>query len=416
MRLLLALLLSADPGPTVRLCDEGGPCKAVRELRCRGAGINCDAGTSTFGTITVEGAPSAGCPAGFVLTSDGGVFQCISYPGQPGAPPLSLQYNCPDGGGFCGAQYLFSDGGHLGMVPVTTAPAAPAADGQLTFAYQWAANGPIYPTTINSTTKSPMSSGASGVFDLYPGSTTWEHYVCSAAGYNAVTLGCNEEGIAPGGGVTTAIGATLVATAFVANSSWIAQQKRLCYRGVAPPGLADTSGGNRFNILHLWRGNCTNCGGFIVQSRVGFLTVSATQRVMVGVYPLTGAPTATVDPSTYGDVAYAGADAADTNLGCCSHGAFDAGVATCQTLGASFPKALEDAGYDVTISAAPNASQVECTVCSRPTGVCATKVMTSDLPTNTQLLTWINYANTGNSVSSNSICWIKTRVAYGTGP
>lgn len=60
MRLALLLLLAADPGPTIRLRDEGGPAKAVREINCVGAGVTCSS-SSTFGTLFVDGG-AAGAP------------------------------------------------------------------------------------------------------------------------------------------------------------------------------------------------------------------------------------------------------------------------------------------------------------------------------------------------------------------
>lgn len=75
---LVGLLLAADPGPTIRLRDESGAAKAVRELNCIGPGITCSA-SSTYGTITVPGGggsvPSA-CPAGQCVTSNGSALVC----------------------------------------------------------------------------------------------------------------------------------------------------------------------------------------------------------------------------------------------------------------------------------------------------------------------------------------------------
>lgn len=429
MRWLLLLALAADPGPTIRLKDEGGAAKAVRELNCVGSGITCSS-SSTFGTITVGGSgstPSTTCPAGqFMFATDGGIAFCAAPLGTPGPPPFSVQYNCPDGGGFCGALYVFSDGGFLGFVPVTTHPAAPIAEGQLHYSFQFAAGAPIFPMVTNSTTKTPMPEGLPALFNFYAGAApTWQHYVCAHEGYGSSAKDCTSEGQPPGGGSMTALTAT-GGNAVVIGAGWMNLQKRLLY---STAGAANSSSGLHFNKLHLCRGDGPNVCGFVWQTRVGHVVTHSSERIFIGLYGVTSAPIAVSDPSHYGadggvigDVFFVGADAADTNLSCCTHGAADAGLYTCTTLGSDFPKAAFDAGYDITLSAAPGnadggtTGQVECTVCARKAGTCTTLVLTSDLPTNTALMNWMTVHNSGTGGSSLSANYTQTNVTYNPGP
>lgn len=68
---LLALLVLSQDG--IRLKNQSGPAKAVRELNCVGPGISCSA-TSTFGTIYIDA--GAGIQAATPIYIDGGVVLC----------------------------------------------------------------------------------------------------------------------------------------------------------------------------------------------------------------------------------------------------------------------------------------------------------------------------------------------------
>lgn len=249
---------------------------------------------------------------------------------------------------------------------------------------------------------------------------TWHRYVCSHAGYGSSADLCTGDGDPPGAGSMTVLGST-GGSAVVIGAGWQNEQKRLLHSaGVS----ANTWGGQRFSVLHLSRRQ-----GFVWQTRYGVVVTHSGQRAMEGLYGAAAAPIVSRDPSwmggdggTLGNVFYVGADAADTNLECCTHGAADGGQYSCTTLGSNFPKALFDAGYDITLSASPGNSdggttgQVECNVCSRAAGVCTTLVLTNDLPTDTALMTWLLAHNNGASGSGVSMNYMHVNVAYGTGP
>lgn len=79
MTALLALLLLGEL-PGVALSDHGGAEKVVRHLNCTGAGVTCSS-SSTFGTISVAGAPTLSiptCSGGQATTANGSSFSCVS--------------------------------------------------------------------------------------------------------------------------------------------------------------------------------------------------------------------------------------------------------------------------------------------------------------------------------------------------
>lgn len=416
MRLVaLALLISAaPPGPPpaatstagVDLRDNGTRKGYANVINLRGfLGVSVDGGvaTVTIGDGGYAFVAPAGCAFGFVLTSDGGNFQCIASIG-PGAPPLSVQSNCGDGG-FCGAALVYVDGGMLGFTPVTTYPAAPPAESLTNFAWQEGTGLPARPTIIESTIGLPIPPGVLGEIRLLDSTASWSVHTCRALGYgNSGAPDCVNT---PGSGAITLMGGT-GGNAW-SSTGWMNLKRRQNIRGTA--GAANTNGGYRWNALYFWR-----TGGFVWFFRYGMSVINSAQRVFMGVTGSAAAPTATVDPSTLGDVAYLGADSADTNLSCCSHGTNDAGAALCTSLGSNYPKALVDAGYDVLIGTRADAGMY-CAVYSWPARVWSVVNFTTDLPTSTAQLAWVTNMNTGPSgTPTNTMEWMEMVNIWNMGP
>jgi hypothetical protein len=134
------------------------------------------------------------------------------------------------------------------------------------------------------------------------------------------------------------------------------------------------------------RGNAANIGGFktICQFQCAD-TVTAT-RQFVGLSSSTAAPT-NVEPSTLTNVIGIGHGAADTNLKLFASGA------TAQApidLGANFPINTTTDVYRLTLSCAPNDTQITWRVARLNTAFSATGSITAAaaLPANTQALAW----------------------------
>lgn len=130
------------------------------------------------------------------------------------------------------------------------------------------------------------------------------------------------------------------------------------------------------------RGDVAGIGGFAATCVQGCHLATASMRVIWGLLSSRGVPGYTVEPSTYFDAVFCGADSTDANLQIMCND----GVGACSKidLGAQFPKNTADTDmYLVHFSAAAAAATIDYIVKRLNTGDTATGTLSSNLPTNT---------------------------------
>jgi hypothetical protein len=151
----------------------------------------------------------------------------------------------------------------------------------------------------------------------------------------------------------------------------------------------------------LWyRGAVAGRGGFRLRARVGNATggANATHRAFFG---LRGSTTTLTDvnPSTLTDILGIGWDSGDANVSVIHND--NVGTATKVSLGASFPRPTADRTqmWDIELSCAPAATQINYLITNLITGAAASGSITTDLVTATTFLAWHMAASAGGTSS-----------------
>ena len=169
---------------------------------------------------------------------------------------------------------------------------------------------------------------------------------------------------------------------------------------MATSTTAGNSSGVRSNADVVWRGNAAGLGGWFFAARCTANVTSANGRAYVGLNDAT-AVTGNVNPSTLTHAAYFGFDSAQTTWRFCTNDG--TGNATCTDLGANFPVNLASDGFEFRMFAPPNGSDVKYWAQRLGTGATASGTITTDLPTNTTLLSLQAWVNNGTDASANNL-------------
>lgn len=185
------------------------------------------------------------------------------------------------------------------------------------------------------------------------------------------------------GAATPTAGGTATARN-VATTSFFTWLRRIGYVSAT---TNNASCGLRQAVLQFGLGNGANRGGFHFIARFGIsdATLVAGARLFVGLTSSTGA-LGNADPSTFTNIIGVGLDAADTTLQIMHNDG--AGAATKINLGASFPESTNTDFYELALYCPPNSSTVLYEVVNLSTGVEIMGTISTNLPLNTQLLTW----------------------------
>lgn len=202
---------------------------------------------------------------------------------------------------------------------------------------------------------------------------------------NAVTL----PGVF-GLGALTATGT--VTTRTVAVTNHLTQMKRLGYVSVTTAGGA---AGNFLPTAQFWRGNYADGGGFLYVCRFGVSdgATVANSRMYVGMYSVITV-IGNVEPNTLVNILGVGSLAGQTNLSIMHNDG--AGVATMVDLGANFPcQTLSVDPYEVAVFCPPNALWVGIQVTRLSTGHVESRILSTNIPAQTQLLTFHAWRNNG---------------------
>jgi hypothetical protein len=289
--------------------------------------------------------------------------------GSGGATPSSV---CGDGGSALGW-----DGGAFTCVPTvygpellpneSTTPAAPATGFTKLFAYGVGPSDFGIPHIIN-------EDGM--VLPLWAPFPDTRCFLDGPAGTGTV-LGLEVTGFGTG-----AVGA-------IANTNLITWRTRVTHTTAA--GANSAAGLRSTATINMTQGNAAGIGGFIWGSRSAITTNINTQKIFIGLQNVAGAP-GVGDPDSLTNTIYIGADAADANLEVCSNDG--SGTATCNTLGANFPKG-GTLLYDVYLYSPTNGSTVGYFIKNVGSGNIASGTISSDLPANTNFFAWYVWINNG---------------------
>lgn len=170
-------------------------------------------------------------------------------------------------------------------------------------------------------------------------------------------------------------------TRSVATTNLFTSMRRL---GFVSAATAGSVAGTRYGAAQFWRGNAAGLGGFDFISRHGFSQVQTGMRSFVGLWATATAIT-NVEISTLTNFIALAQNAAHTNLQIMHNDG--SGTATIIDLGANFPGNTANTDmYDFRLFCPPNASSVFWSVTRLNTGHVAEGEITTDLPSNTTLL------------------------------
>lgn len=189
---------------------------------------------------------------------------------------------------------------------------------------------------------------------------------------------------------STVVGGTAPTTNGTATTRTLATTNRFTWFrrvGFVSATTNNSSCGIRNTALQYGIGNLSGVGGFHFIARFGIsdATLSTAARLFVG---MTSSTTVlgNGDPSTLTNIIGVGMDAADSTLQIMHNDG--TGTATKINLGASFPESTNTDMYELVLFCAPNGLEVSYQVTNLSTGVETRGDILTNLPLNTQLLTW----------------------------
>lgn len=182
----------------------------------------------------------------------------------------------------------------------------------------------------------------------------------------------------------------------VATTNFLTATKRLSF---VSAGTAGSSAGTRHNLAQYWFGNADGLGGFYYVTRFGINTAVATTRTYVGLSATTAA-FANSNPSAKVNQLGFGCDSADTQFTFMYNDG--AGVSTKDALTGAFPCNTSGVDlYEARIFVAPNSTTAYYSLLRVNTGDYYEGSTSTNLPSNTTLLSpqvWINNATTASLV------------------
>lgn len=333
------------------------------------------AGALTCGQVSIAGISATGTPSGTTYLRGDGTWSTPTGSGSPGGSTGQVQYN--NAGAFAGATNVTINANGSLELSLDAAPVTPPS-GVVGF-FGRSVAGRMLPAFI----------GPSGLDSILQPSL----------GRNAVS------GVFPNGNSTTlssirlALTATGTATAAnVATTSLHTRMKRIDY--LVTTASTTAVAGFRSTAAQFWFGNAAGAGGFTYILRWSIATggATATNRCWVGLRNVTTAPT-DVEPSSLVNMFGMGWDAADANMQFMRNDA--TATATKTDLGASFvvPTTDRPGVWELAMFSAPNTSQVTYLITNLGTGATATGTVSTDLPSNTTLLTPVGYCSVGGTSS-----------------
>jgi len=183
----------------------------------------------------------------------------------------------------------------------------------------------------------------------------------------------------------------------LASTNLFTSMRRVGYVSASNP--AGSSSGTRHGAQQFWLGNAAKLGGFFYVVRFGSTSSVATQRLFIGLIAST-AVIGNVDPSTSVNILGFGADSADTNFTFMHNDS--TGTATKDTLtGNVSAKTASTDMFEIRIFCAPNGTTIYYSIENLSNLSYSEGYATTDLPSNTTLLSpqiWINNGTTASAV------------------
>lgn len=179
----------------------------------------------------------------------------------------------------------------------------------------------------------------------------------------------------------------------VATTNLFTSIRRIGYVSAAAAG---SSAGTRHGALQFWRGNASGLGGFYYVVRFGMSSAAAvaTQRTFIG-FTASVAVIGNVEPSSLTNILGFGADSTDANFSF-MHNA--AAVTTKETLSASFPARSLSADFmEIRIYCPPNGTTIGYSIENLSTGAFLEGSVTTNIPSNTTLLSPQIWTNNGTT-------------------
>lgn len=355
-----------------------GPLQACAGNDARLSDDRTASGVRTATTVVaVSGA--AAPTSGQVLTATSGTAATWQTPsgggGAPGGSTTQVQYN--NAGAFAGTAGLVIDAGGLPTVGdlTTTDPAAPSAGSTLF-------------SRFRTGRRLPSSIGPNGAaFELQPGLMSGKKISLFSPRGNATTI--DNWGFG-----TTASGTATSRS--VATTNLSTSLRRV---GYVSSTTAGNSAGVRNAAAQFWQGNAARLGGFFYQCKFIISRTNATVRWFVGLSSTTGA-LANADPTTLFNLIGFSIDSGQTTIRFINNDG--SGTATAADQGANFPATTTTAVYEIRLFCAPNTTEIFWSIERLDTSFFATGSVTTNIPTNTTLLSpqvWINNGSTASAVA-----------------
>jgi hypothetical protein len=332
-----------------------------------GAGLRVDYTPGSTSTSTWDGVrivANATGPASGVTTYG----LKLEGPSTPGA---GMAVGIKVAGGFDIGVDISS--GSLQMAAVSTEPAAPAAGNMKIYAKDIA--GRMVLKTV----------GPSGLDTPYQPALF--------ANNIAMLLPNTAATVTAWGMPNTAVGT--VTTPAITSTNLLTSMRRMT---VTSTTTANSASELRAAAPLVWRGNAAGLGGFFYAARFSVGSTTANQRLFSGLTATTGATATTIAPSAIVNMVGIGWDSADANLQIMSNDS--TGIATKVDLGASYPANSTTAVYELVLFAAANGSTIGYRVQRLDTNQITSGTISTNLPTNTSLLTHHQYMNNGGTAAA----------------
>ena len=347
--------------------------------------------TGLVNSLNSTKATVGSCSAGQVAqnTTTGGV-QCVTASGiLPVGTDGQIQYN-NNSLMTASSNALITDAGFLNIQNVSTIPPAPSSGVTL------------FTENVGNYSYVGMTIPSGRAVYLQPSIRDDDNVWCVPphSGVAATAMQCN--------GIT--IGATLgtVSNPAPAGTSFMNQLTRST---LTSAGIANSASEYRGAQLNWWMGNTSLVGGFLFAWKGGWSVIPANGRGCVGMFGTTAALAANSDCNAAVNSVYAGFGTGNTTLRICSNDGV--GTASCTVdCGANFPAGTvgTTAVYLVNIYAQKNSSGYAISV-QRQDAVVAdcNAFLTTDIPLNTQFLTWHIFCNNGGTAAA---CAVDTTKLY----
>lgn len=310
--------------------------------------------------------------AGDFLQYDG--TQWLNAPPSLAAAGLVQQVQYNNSGNLAGAANVHVISDNLGLGVLTADPATPASDLVL---YNRSIGMPML--------HSIDSVGVVSEYQKWIGNRQYTVWRPSA------TTTINADG-------TPATTVGTVSTPAIATTSRVAAMRRTQLQSAAVANSAGEAYSTQFLV---WRGNAAGLGGWCFTCRFAIVTIPANFRFFVGLTNSVAAIAATSDMMTTANTIGVGCQSGDTNL---RRQIFGTPALTGTDLGVNFPRNNTTA-YFLTIYAAPNGADVTLRLLNESTGNVSEITQTTQLPTNTTLLSPHIWCSNGGTAAAAAIAF-----------